>query len=328
MAYNDDEFEAIARQVELIGQRLSVPIQPRGEEGIAEVLFRAACENGFRKTSTFAGILGLGRREMTPQSLAREHLDATRLADFLGTRTRTDVESVIYPKLDRFGNRIRFFGRDVALKGFFTSHRRIAPRSLADNLTLKAVWGVAGLSFDPDTRETLLTRCPECGERASYTIGIALELCPGCYRKEVLVDFRKYPQPIAEADDNEALDFALALINPRLSIEQLDFNILHACLAGHGPGELFQLISHMAVAWENSLNTAWLVSPAAQALATASRAILDWPYGMGRFSEAIIRRNPMRQDPSTLAYAVCQSVGRDLRIRVLGAFQAGRRSRK
>lgn len=333
-AYDRD---VVARMVDLIGTRLSVPIQPYPVEGLADVLYRAACANGYQATSMLGRALGLQKtKRMTPESLARANIEHRAVADLLGTRRPTDAVGLICPKLDEAGTRILFFGREVRAKGFFVSHRRVAPRSLQLEPYQRAAWSVAGLGFDPETREMLLSRCPICGERPGFDVAIEIEYCSSCHVRGRTVNFGdcQYLQERVHVDDEEALSFATNLIDPRVPADDTEIRKVARDLRHFGPGQLFQLIVGMATNLERISTgepASERQSPAPGSLAAAARAVLDWPRGFQMFAENLRllylkRPAPARQRGYHPMRGASLSVGPDLRKMVLDCAQEARHS--
>lgn len=287
---NSNELVAVHRMASLIGTRMSVPVQPFADEGLADIIFRAVCENGYIRVSLIAQVLGMAvNKRMTHESLARANLDPLSIADLLGTRTEDDTRGLMYPWLDNARTRMVFFGRKVRAKGFFVSSRRVAAIALEQRCYQRAAWSIAGLGFDPETRQRLLSKCPGCGKRLGYDVAYEIWTCSPCFSKGKIVDFRRSREDIVKVDDEQALAFAVNLIDPRVPVGSIDLHDLPLELRKFEPGELFQLIVGLAEkleAKESPSDTATTPSPSN--LADASRAILNWPQGLDHFSERLI----------------------------------------
>lgn len=322
--------QEVDRLVALIGTRLSVGAQPMPWEGLADILFRASCMNGYRSTSVLAKALGIpGYAGLTPEGVVKANLPAIRVANLLGTRGPNDLDHLFNPILEGERSKMNFFGREVTLRGLFAPHRRFAPGCLKLGRYQRAVWSVASLGFDPDTRETLLSRCPECCARLGFDRSVAIGTCEWCYADGKNIELAEHAQPIVVADDEEALSFSLSLINPRIAIEDLEMHRLHRTPESLGPGAVFQLVSGMAECWEYlTLGNRLAEPPSATSLARASRAVLDWPQGMVRFSEEILEKSRMREDPWSLSVAACQYVDTSTRNLIYEAFRGTRHPRR
>lgn len=337
---NAEELAVVERMIGLIGTRMSVPVQPFPDEGLADVLFRAACENGYTRVSIIARSLGLpsGKR-MTHESLARAALDPRALADLLGTRAADDALRLVYPWRDKARTRLMFFGREVRAKGFFVSHRRLAPGVLQDRCYQRAAWSILGLGFDPETREMLLDRCPECGKRLVYDTPVEIWTCSNCFSKGKFVDLRRSSHDIAQVEDKSALDFAVELIDPGVPVGSVHMRDLPRELRVFGAGEIFQLIVGLAQKLEpNGKSTGTMPTPSPANLAAASRAVLDWPHGLEALSDRLVRegsahgqtkreRNPLRSAASAVSRELAQLVtasyypARDRRLSTIASLE-------
>jgi hypothetical protein len=301
---------------------MSLPIQPFADEGLADVIFRAACENGYVRISLIAQVLGMAvNKRMTHESLARANLDPLAIANLLGTRTEDDARGLIYPWLDQARTRIVFFGRNVRARGFFVTGRRLAPVALNQHCYQRAAWSVAGLGFDPETRQRLLSRCPECGNRLGYNIAYEIWACSSCFSERKVVDFRKAQLGIVKVEDEEALEFAVNLIDPRVPVDRVDLHHLPSELRKFDPGELFQLIVGLAEKLEARESPSDMAdAPSPSNLAAASRAILNWPQGLDQLSERLMidekgspgrahsGHNPLRSATSAVSPELAQLI--------------------
>ncbi|TBF36975.1 hypothetical protein ELG88_17975 [Rhizobium leguminosarum] len=147
------------------------------------------------------------------------------------------------------------------------------------------------MSFDPNTREGLLSRCPICGEPPDFARTYGVSICPTCHLKGTRTDFREFPQDKVVVDDEDALTFWTALINPAIGVSAIDASRLHSDLREFGPGQIFQLITGMA-----SMLSRLAVGQAAERtdplplpsdFAAASRAILGWPKGISDYAHRL-----------------------------------------
>ncbi len=279
------DTETVARLIDLIGFRLAVPVQPYPDEGLADVIFRAVGLNEFHTTSVLTSPLGLpSNKRMTPEGLAKANLDPRLVADLLGTRRSTDMDAKALRWTDQIGMRTNFFGRDVRLRGFFSSGRRVAPSSLASLCYQRAIWSVAPLSFDPDSRERLLTHCPICGKAPDFARVYGVHICPTCHLEGKKTDFREFGQEKVSVDDEDALTFWTALINPATGVNEIDASRIHSDIREFGPGQLFQLITGMASTLSRLMTDQEQERndgvPLPSDFAAATRSILAWPKGI------------------------------------------------
>ncbi|WJH40568.1 hypothetical protein N7E02_08110 [Aliirhizobium terrae] len=260
------------------------------------MLFRATSENGHQSPYFVSQLLGMnGHIKPTPYALAGRELDCQLIADVLGLPSGTSVSSLLHEQVDSAGTRVNFFGRDVRRKNFFEHQRRVSPRSLRRSNYQKAIWSVQGISFDPTTREKLLIRCPACDGALPFNKTYGVEQCANCFLRDgVITDFRDYSCDLINVDDNEALDIAVELVNPEVSVSDIDCRLIHDDLRRFGPGQLFELISSLAF-YKNFLIhdsgrtplATRLGLPHAHDLAEAARALINWPKGFAAYSEKL-----------------------------------------
>lgn len=304
----DSEIErcelAIAmRRLALKGRRLAVPTDVIPGEDFRDILFRAAVNNGHQTLTTLARLVGL----KFPSTLSRhvqvaEEVDPAHVADILGTPNgREDIESLMFGR-GRQGRRLLFFGREIGVANFVTG-RRVSPLALKESLHYKAIWRLRAFSFDPVTRETLISKCPSCGEPLTYKFTWGIERCDNAFDLEgndarcVNVDLRDYAQPPLPVEDEEALRFFVALIDPQQSPSAATTR-LHPKFGAYGPGQIFELIFSLAkmyvhVVLDETPDGAkrrkglrsMEVGP--NELALAARAILGWPEMYHNFSEKL-----------------------------------------
>jgi hypothetical protein len=110
---------------------------------------------------------------------------------------------------------IEFFGTKIRAQYFETTIRRVSPRALSFSRHHKAIWDLRPFSFDPDTRERLLDRCPVCESRLGWAKTHEPFRCDECAGERGLsTDLRNYPQPLVEMQDEEAVNFVVGLVHP------------------------------------------------------------------------------------------------------------------
>ncbi|KKZ86588.1 hypothetical protein [Rhizobium phaseoli] len=296
-AYFHSDVDHVVRLAKLIGRRLSFPVEVMPGEGVADLLFRALSLNGHTSAWLFYELIGITTwLAPTPGALAGKALDCELLADVFGLASSQSLVPLLHESTDRAGTRVDFFGRDIRKKNFFESYRRVSPRSLRKSNYQKAIWSIQGISFDPCTGEQLLTRCPVCGNVLSFIETYGVEKCATCIRRDrVMTDFRDYPRELISVDDEEALKLATDLVNPEVSVVDIDHRLIHDELRRFGPGQLFELISNLAYFKNYCLYGSGRKQPAAgrltlplpQDLAEAARAIIDWPSGFALYSERL-----------------------------------------
>ncbi len=122
-----------------------------------------------------------------------------------GTFAHSNTETINF-----FGVRIRADYREKRV-------RRVSPRALAKPpYHHRAIWDLRIFSFDPETREQLLDRCPECRKPLGWMRALGTQYCDHCRGENGLpsVFLPDYPQPTIEVADQEALDFVTGLVDP------------------------------------------------------------------------------------------------------------------
>jgi len=344
----DESFDSFALyQASLVGKRLSVTTYPGAGEGLPGLLFRAASENGYPTAGVFNDLLGISSAaRFSHNSISDVITDPHRLADILGLRAH-HIIPLLYPVTRPTRTHVTFFGREVRRGSFFESWRRVSPISLRANCYEKAIWSVSGITFDPKTRETLLFSCRECDNPLSYQFTSGVEYCALCMRKGVTTDLRLETQPIVRVNDEEALEFAISLIDPEVNVENLDQSLIPEELRPFGPGPIFELIVSMAHAKNAALSEetrsaepfAKRLTPTAADLGAAARAILDWPEGFFQYADSLRfhhnEKYKRRADPEFLHLRnrwrdpiseVVAGLDREMREKILSTAQATRKA--
>ncbi|OSI24804.1 helix-turn-helix domain-containing protein [Bradyrhizobium canariense] len=120
-----------------------------------------------------------------------------------------------YRQASRRGG-IVFFGTTIGKKYRETTVRRVSPRALDLERYHRAVWELRPFCFDPQTKELLLDTCPNCGKPLGWKEVHAPQHCEKCVdaRGRPIVDLRDFPQGLVQVEDEEALDFVTALVDP------------------------------------------------------------------------------------------------------------------
>lgn len=287
------DLATVVRRSGLIGKRISFPVDPRPVEGLADLIFRAASENGFWSPRPLLEQMGIGRNcRLSARSLYRRAhaLDTGRISDVLGTSFANAAEAVA-PTPRRGGEgSLGFFGRDVRSPMFFSNLRRIAPKTLAMLGYQKAIWSVLDLSFDPATKEKLISKCPECNHQLTYEMSYGVEVCGSCFERGKRIDLRDIPLDQIKIDDVEALDIVTNLINPEFPLTALSSLSLPSELMQSGPGALFALLTKLAryattCASQGSSETYHQLLPVE--LATVGRAMMKWPEGLRDYGDRL-----------------------------------------
>jgi hypothetical protein len=311
------------------GKPLVIPIDFQPGEGLADALTRATAVNGYDTTHAVLEAAGLdGRYGAGVASRAIGHEDA--LAATLGNSGGVSaLRPLLYvPDPDRkgwhdfFGARIRLAHREVL-------RRRVSPRAMLTSAYSRAIWSIKVFSFDPSTKEYLLETCPVCGRHFGFTHTLGLAHCEHCTTTDHEgftrggVDLREYPQPLVSVDDVTALDFVTGLIDPDPDVRANFRPQLPECFRGFDRGALFEFVVALACALtaDPSRKTAFLPRPASRAeyarftpevLATAGRAVLDWPAGFHVLADRL--RSNAAQRPGH--YGIKKELGPLIALRV------------
>lgn len=307
------DLERFMRRRSLSGQTLSSSVNVYGDECLRDLLLRAAAENGHVDVDHVLRLLRSGSAR--PRSLSSADLDTwidrSALRDVLGlsaTEPRPPFEVSL-----NLGTQT-FFGTTIRKPHIFRGVR-LSPRSLKVALYYKAAWRVSPLTFDPNTREILLERCPvpSCNSKFSSKNTLGLQYCWACGNRELengapyrYIDLRDFAQPLVHVDDEEALDFAIGLIDPQKSDGTKRISALHDDFSSLHRGGVFNFIAvvggHLGTLG-NACGTliptrtrrrpmvGYTVEP--PALAEAARMVLAWP---SRFQEFLSHVRQLRPD--------------------------------
>ncbi|TAW65982.1 hypothetical protein ELI15_17115 [Rhizobium ruizarguesonis] len=334
-AYYHEDVSHVARLASLAGRRLSFPVEVMSGEGFPELLFRAASENGYQTSNFVLQLLGMKKVfNPTPAAMAGRPLDCKLVADILGLPSYESATSLLHEYTDSAGTTVNFFGRNVRKANFFEHHRRVSPRFLRQSNYQKAIWSIQGITFDPTTREQLLSTCPVCGSFFSFRDTFGVEQCATCYQRDgVVTDLREHSCALIDVEDGEALDLAVELVNPEVSVSDIEWRLFHEDLRRFGPGHLFELISSLAY-YKNQLThdrgrraapVERLRLPHAHDLAEAARAVIGWPSGFEAYAEKMralqlqrLQRSPIRSaaDPGHPVSLASRILEKDLRTMV------------
>jgi hypothetical protein len=319
------------------GTPLVIPVSPRPGEGLPQLVQRASSENGYTNTSTVLSILGLSGIPAAVGSNAVGHEED--LARTLGVEGggKTIVSLTYEPVAGRPGWH-QFFGTPIRLAHREVERRRVSPLALRRSNHARAIWSIKVFSFDPETKEMLLDKCPECGRWLGYSLSYGVNCCGACLGVDAdgfirsRVDFRDFPQPVVEVEDIEALDFVTGLIDPNPEVRSRFRPELPEAFLSCSRGELFEFAVALAcvITADPAKVPAFLPRPKArdeycrftpEALALAGRTILSWPKGFDRLASmarenACLRRGHFgiqKELGSILALKVDAHIGHGLR---------------
>jgi hypothetical protein len=246
---------------------------------------------------SFAGISGTRAETLFGRSPA-DHAEA--VATVIGAAPDV-VRSAFHTPLG--GGLCDFFGARIRIRDREVSRRRVAPGALRERPYIRAVWQLKPLSFDPDTRETLISSCPECGKALGFIRTEGIYNCEHCLGLNEwglvtpLVDLRDYPQAVVEVEDEGALRFVTGLIDPDPDV-RAEFKLsLHEELTGLDRGQLWNFTLALAcVVEQDASRTATSIARPATAeqfatyyaparLAAAGRILMSWPRGFDALCE-------------------------------------------
>jgi hypothetical protein len=200
--------------------------------------------------------------------------------------------------------------------------RRIAPTIMKRANFHRAVWYIAPLSFDPETRETLLDRCPECKHQLGWRRCRGISMCDQCVNSHggPAVDLRDFPQPIVEVHDAEALQFVTDLVSHDGLIRETATAHASKDWDAAGPAELFTFTCTLASYLEADSAVIEGVDPKdavsgfnaprslnAHALATIGRVMMGGRKALGEFLDE--RRATLEGTVAKKSFERCYYLG-------------------
>lgn len=259
----------------LSGNVLAVPTNLLPGEHLRDAILRATNANGLRGT---ARVLSLA----APRSFRRlEAFKSTvdgdeirRVVEVLGIRPDAERVEELLEGGSRGRAYVSFFGHAVR-RSHIASHRRVSPMALRQSIHQRAVWSLKPLSFDPGTRETLLSACPVCRSLLGWGRTVGINYCETCPFRTV--DLRDFPQSLVEPTDEEALRFVGDIVNPEVS--DADFARWKPARTA-SRSDLFQLVARIAVACrlpKDASGGSQGAEIAPREIERAGRAVLGWP---------------------------------------------------
>ncbi|MBY3117314.1 hypothetical protein [Rhizobium laguerreae] len=257
---------------------MTIQLQPG--EHIRDAVFRAIEQNGFVRTNLALRLAGASSfRSLSALTSLANSDEIIRLVDVLGLRRDAERLHELLANGSVQGRQyVSFFGHHLRRSQFAVS-RRVAPSVLRKDEYQRAIWSVRWLSFDPETMEQLLDKCPVCRSTLGWAMTRGVCYCDKC--ADPKVDLRDFPQPHVEADDEEALRYVVETIDPLIS----DSTFASRWQAGYpaqSRGELFEFGVQIAMECERhqSGRRGSVESIAPKSLALAGRALLKWPSGL------------------------------------------------
>jgi hypothetical protein len=229
--------------------QLPFPIEPKADESLASFVVRATAENCLRRPLAAlreAGInaVNLGALCGRPASIA------VTIATWVGTKSIAAVQRMFHPPIEGRPGWIEFFGEPMRSMYRLSEVRRIAPSALKRGEYARAIWSLKPLSFDPVSKERLISHCPQCERALGWTRTYGVAYCDYCSRPEVVgqftfyypgLDLRDFPQPKIEVEDEEALDFLVGLIDPAPERKERSRRLVPEMWSPLGNGDLFEV---------------------------------------------------------------------------------------
>ncbi len=260
------------------GPQIPLPIQAGHHpvEGPRELIFRAAAENGFRRTKDVLEFSGFGRNRMLSGVQSIDHIgNLAKFKSVLGTPNDFGSANVggTMP-IESSRDWVNFMGAAVR-RSFLSRWRRVSPRRLRQAPVLHAVWALKPFGFDVFTRETLISACPRCDAKLCWNWAEDVTLCGACAIRGETSDMRDFCQPLVEFEDEKGVHFVADQIDPE-TMERRSMYGLHTDLEASSRGQLFQLAVKTAAAISGCDPGE---SIPVRAIERAGRAILHWPEG-------------------------------------------------
>ena len=205
---------------------------------------------------------------------------------------------------------IEFFGTKIRGQYFESTARRVSPRALRISPHHRAIWDLRPFSFDPATREQLLVRCPVCQKRLGWVRLAGPTNCEHCLDEQGRpTDLRAFTQPIVELDDEEAIDFAIAMVHPDRAKRDLAHKLVPDELRSLTASDLFETMisiasilrpsffpQYKAIGRPKTLRGFEELTP--DLLAMGARAIIGGEDGFARVADKM--RTTMERRPAAL----------------------------
>jgi hypothetical protein len=282
--------------------KLAVPTVPGPGESLAGLIARSTANNYRRDPGVFLKNIGITKARLG-SLCSRDPQLAVPIAGLIGAGDPAQVADMFYPGSRRGWH--MFHGEDLREIYRESRRRRVCTTGLKEFGYIKAIWAIRPFSFDPVTKRKLIDTCPVCKNVLGWTLTYGVSFCDRCFREEEFLDWSwKYPktdlrdfeQPRVEVDDEEALDFVTALIDPDASRKASARKLLPGLWAGETNGDLFELAMVLssaaaATSWNNDKKYANRFRDSAgfgkftpQILASAGRAIISGKDGFMEFA--------------------------------------------
>lgn len=215
------------------------------DESLFGYIDRAAQRTMLRDLRGFYRLAGSRKAAIVPRLFSIDEDQARGIAELFKLEM-SDVVSHLHP-WGKAKATIEFFGTTIRFQYFETAIRRVSPRALSISPHYRAIWDLRTFGFDPDTRERLMDRCPECGKRLGWKRLAGPVTCEHClYDDDKATDLRAFPQPILELEDEEAIEFAVGLIHPDRARRDIVHKLLPEELRSASAADLFDSVISIA----------------------------------------------------------------------------------
>jgi hypothetical protein len=312
------------------GRRLVIPVTPKKGEGLPELFHRAASENSYTSSRTvmvIAGLPGVFPAGIATTALGHEQAIASTLGVEGGPET---IRKLVYEPIEGKPGWHRFFGTQMRNCHREVSRRRVSPLALRRSNYARAIWSIKIFSFDPETKETLLDKCPICGTWLRHGVSYGVSCCSKCLGEDAegfvrsRVDFRDFPQPVIEVEDLEALDFVTGLVDPNPDVRSAFNPALPESLRGFSREALFEFAIALAcvVSAEPAQGGAYVPRASTrhefssrfkpEILALAGRTMLSWPSGFEKLASLARTQSKLRSGH----YGIKKELGALLSLRI------------
>lgn len=252
-------------------------------ESLMGFIARNADIHGVDKVSS--ALLPAGLENPKTEAFATAYEEQADVLAALFMTTPEEMRSRMYlPWAGREGTEVNFHGTHIRPKYLRWRHRRFSPASLRVSGHHRAMWDLAVLSFCLESKETLVSGCPSCGESLGWRYTLGIGTCEWCG-----ADLAKVAGVPVRCDDMEALDFACGLVNPDPATREKALARVPERLAALDAGELFEFVMNLAcllltgpdaprLARLQSREDLAQVTP--DILGRAGRLVLGWPATM------------------------------------------------
>lgn len=248
-------------------RRLRTPTIAVADESARGLVCRALGDHGVPRSWTVLQLVGLQHRNVV-RIAEDENLDLIELARIL----RIDPGELLSRRYPALPNRRRgFFGIDLPSSAIEDRRRRFSPASLALSPHIRAAWELRGLPFCAVGWDLLLDTC-RCGVAQRFVRLNRVHRCDDCGRPLSTLPSTSVPEGLRS-------DLALvsSIVSPLPAVRRAATARLPEAIGHRDPGTIFEAIMLIRQAVAGSRAGAL---DDLSALASACRAVLDWPVGI------------------------------------------------